>query len=353
MQNLGFSDHIIHWYTAHKRDLPWRQTTDPYTVWLSEIILQQTRVDQGMSYFLRILEAFPTVDKMAQASEDQVLKLWQGLGYYSRARNMHATAIYVHTQCNGNFPNRFADLLKLKGVGPYTAAAIASFCFQEPVAVVDGNVERVLARFFGIDEPVDDTAVKKKMQQLAQEMLSLSQPDIHNQAIMEFGALQCTPQAPACGNCVLAESCVAYRAQRVGQLPFKARKTKVLDVYLDYIVLTDGKALAFRKRSDTGIWRNLHDFVSIEAMAPHTEEARLATLQKWGRHLLSSEPTIHLLSHRKMHIQFHWVLVKSKKIKVALIWQDFQEWDQVAVPKPVVSFLEGTDWSTLRSLAKT
>jgi A/G-specific adenine glycosylase len=339
MQNFGFSDSIIAWYRAHKRALPWRNTTDPYPIWISEIILQQTRVDQGLGYYYRILEAFPKVSDMANASEDQLLKLWQGLGYYSRARNMHNTAKIVHNEHLGQFPANYDGLIQLKGIGPYTAAAIASFCFLEPVAVVDGNVERVLCRFFGIDEPIDATSTRKIIRSIAQELIPLSAPDQHNQAIMEFGALQCTPKNPDCQSCVLVENCMARQLGVVARLPYKAKRTKVKQLFLDYWVHSNGKELAFRKRTGKGIWENLFDFPCLE----RDDDAALdmaANYSNGASIVYQSEVISHLLSHRKLRIRFHLLFSNTPIVAEEVIWIKLQEVHQLAVPKPIHDFLK-------------
>ena len=224
---MHFSNSLVQWYLQNKRDLPWRDTINPYFIWLSEIMLQQTRVAQGLPYFLSFTQAFPTVFDLANAEEEQVLKLWQGLGYYSRARNLHETAKYIANELNGIFPNNYSDLLKLKGVGEYTAAAIASFSYNEPVAVLDGNVYRVLSRYFNLDTDISDFKSKKIFQSLAQEVLLKEKPALFNQAIMEFGALQCVPKNPDCQNCIFSSSCGALQCKKVGLLPVKSKKTKV------------------------------------------------------------------------------------------------------------------------------
>ena len=232
-----FSNRLVTWYLQNKRDLPWRQSINPYTVWLSEIILQQTRVDQGTAYFFKFIEQFPTVYNLANASEEEVLKLWQGLGYYSRARNLHSAANYIVNELNGKFPTTYSEILKLKGVGDYTASAIASICFNEPTAVVDGNVYRVLARYFGISTPINSTSGIKEFKKLAQELIVEDIPGTFNQAIMEFGACMCKPQNPDCFNCPLNDSCVALSNNTIAQLPVKINKTKVRKRYFNYLVI--------------------------------------------------------------------------------------------------------------------
>ena len=232
-----FSQKIIFWYEHNKRDLPWRNTRDPYLIWLSEIILQQTRVDQGMSYYLKFVGEFPTVKQLAKADNEKVMKLWQGLGYYSRARNLHTTAKIILLEHKGVFPKEFETILALKGVGEYTAAAIASFAYNKPYAVVDGNVYRVLSRVFDISTPIDSTQGKKEFNHLAGELLDKNKPAIYNQAIMEFGAMQCKPINPYCAVCPLNTMCLAYSKKLVAELPVKSKKTKVRDRYFNYIVL--------------------------------------------------------------------------------------------------------------------
>ena len=234
---MEFSNSLIKWYLQNKRDLPWRNTVNPYPIWLSEIMLQQTRVAQGMPYFMAFMEAFPTVFDLANAEEEQVLKLWQGLGYYSRARNLHATAKYIATELKGDFPPNYNQLLQLKGVGEYTAAAIASFAYNEPVAVVDGNVFRVLSRYFNMDNDISDGKTKKEFQILAQELLPNDKAALFNQAIMEFGALQCVPKNPDCENCIFSNSCAALQHKKVNILPVKSKKTKVTNKFFNYLIL--------------------------------------------------------------------------------------------------------------------
>jgi A/G-specific adenine glycosylase len=262
---MEFSNSLIHWYLQNKRDLPWRNTTNPYPIWLSEIMLQQTRVAQGLPYFLSFTDAFPTIFDLAKAEEEQVLKLWQGLGYYSRARNLHATAKYIAFELNGKFPPTYKELLKLKGVGEYTAAAIASFSYNEPVAVLDGNVFRVLSRYFNVDSDFSLPKTKTEFQQLAQEVLDKKNPAVFNQAIMEFGALQCVPKNPDCNSCILNSSCAALQHKKVSELPVKSKKTKVTNRYLNYLILKDSDCnYIVQKREGKGIWENLYEFPVLE-----------------------------------------------------------------------------------------
>ena len=232
-----FSNKLISWYLQNKRDLPWRKTKNPYFVWLSEIMLQQTRVAQGMSYYLKFTETFPTVFDLAKADESTVLKMWQGLGYYSRARNLHATAKHIAFELDGKFPSTYKEIVKLKGIGDYTASAIASICFTEPTAVVDGNVYRVLSRYFGIETPINSSAGNKEFKELAQTLIDTLKPGTYNQAIMDFGAIQCKPKNPICLFCPFSESCVALQKNKIDTLPVKDKKTKVRDRYFNYLVL--------------------------------------------------------------------------------------------------------------------
>src|SRR6218665_1506972 len=236
---MDFSNILIKWYLQNKRDLPWRKTVDPYQIWLSEIMLQQTRVAQGMPYFFAFTKEFPTVKDLADASEEKVLKLWQGLGYYSRARNLHKTAQYIAYDLNGVFPDSYKELLKLKGVGEYTAAAIASFSYNESVPVVDGNVFRVLSRYFDVETDIALTSTKKEFTALAFELMQKNNPALFNQAIMEFGALQCVPKSPDCENCVLNSGCLALLKKKVNQLPVKSKKMKAKNRFFNYVVFSD------------------------------------------------------------------------------------------------------------------
>ena len=230
---MSFAPKILNWYYKHQRDLPWRETREPYKVWLSEIILQQTRVAQGMPYYYRFVKAFPAVDDLARAPEEEVLKLWQGLGYYSRARNLHATAKIVAEDFDGKFPETYKGLKSLKGVGDYTASAIASFCFDVPEPVVDGNVYRVLSRYFGVGTPINSTQGVKYFKELAREVMDADNIRDYNQGIMEFGAIQCAPKKPYCLLCPLQDSCVALKENKVDQLPVKLGKTKVRSRYFN------------------------------------------------------------------------------------------------------------------------
>jgi len=262
MNNL--QDTLINWYNENCRDLPWRHNPTPYQVWLSEVILQQTRVNQGMDYYLRFIERWPDVASLAQASEEEVLKMWQGLGYYSRARNLHKCAKQVVEQYGGKFPADFEQLKKLKGVGDYTAAAIASIAFNLPHAVVDGNVYRVLSRLFDIDTPINITEGQTVFAQLADELLNREQPSLHNQAMMEFGALHCIPKNPNCLYCPLQAQCLAFANQTVALRPVKLPKVKVTIRFFNYLVIRIKGKIYLHKRDDKDIWKNLYDFPCVE-----------------------------------------------------------------------------------------
>ena len=316
---MKFSNSLLHWYLQHKRDLPWRNTTNPYHIWLSEIMLQQTRVAQGTPYYLKFTEAFPSVFDLADASEEQVLKLWQGLGYYSRARNLHATAKYIANELNGVFPSNYNGLLKLKGVGEYTAAAIASFAYNEVVPVVDGNVFRVLARYFDIETDIASSGAKKEFTFLANELIPSSNPSGFNQAIMEFGALQCIPKNPKCEVCIFNESCLALSKKKVKQLPVKLKKTKVTNRFLNYLVFIDNNdATLINQRTEKGIWQNLYEFPVIETSDEATIEFVLDKIETDFRDkniitvtIFNDKIIIHKLSHQKLHINFFEVRVAT------------------------------------------
>lgn len=316
-----FSKNLIEWYLENKRSLPWRATTEPYFIWLSEIMLQQTRVAQGLPYYLKFIKSFPTIHDLANASEEEVLKLWQGLGYYSRARNLHYTAKYISYELDGKFPDNYKDLLKLKGVGDYTASAIASICFSEPSAVVDGNVYRVLARYFGIDTPINSSEGIKAFKKLAQELIDRENPGDHNQAIMEFGARQCTPQNPNCEDCVFNDSCEALRTKRITELPVKLKKSKVKKRYFNYLViLSEQQEVALQQRTSKGIWHKLFEFplVETEAIVALSELRKQNAFRDLTKditisdiNLFNETPIIHKLSHRHLYTRF-WIIRTAK-----------------------------------------
>ncbi|AXG74099.1 A/G-specific adenine glycosylase [Flavobacterium arcticum] len=322
---MDFSKHLIQWYLHNKRDLPWRKNSHPYSVWLSEIMLQQTRVAQGMPYFFKFITAFPTVNDLANAPEEQVLKLWQGLGYYSRARNLHATAKYIAYELHGIFPDNYKELLKLKGVGDYTAAAIASICYGEPVPVVDGNVYRVLSRYFGIETDISSSPAKAEFRALAAKYLPRDKASEFNQAMMEFGALQCVPKSPDCAACIFSADCVAFTTGKVSVLPVKLKKTKVTNRYFNYIVVKDANGSSVvNKRSGKGIWHNLYEFPLIETETAVPEQEMSKTICGYEglgfipqNVSLLVDTVVHKLSHQHLHIRF-WEVVTNAVVTGAM-----------------------------------
>ncbi len=314
---------LIKWYHANKRELPWRTTKDPYKVWLSEIILQQTRVAQGLPYYLKFSATFPTVFDLAKAPEQKVMKLWQGLGYYSRARNLHAAARQVVKEYKGVFPSEYEELKKLKGVGDYTAAAIASFCFNRPHAVVDGNVFRVLSRLYAIQTPINSTAGKKQFTQLANELINKKDPGTFNQAIMEFGAVQCTPVNPNCSDCVLQNSCLVGGSARVKEFPVKIGKAKISERYFEYFFITAQKKTYIQKRGAGDIWQNLYQLpvLEVDKLKNRAEVLKNLRMEIFRKDLLSLEIKSvsaikkHLLSHQKIMARF-WHINLPKPIRL-------------------------------------
>ena len=314
-----FSQALIQWYGKHKRALPWRETTNPYFIWLSEVILQQTRVAQGLPYYQKFVEAYPTVQDLAAAPQDEVLRLWQGLGYYSRARNMHHTAQIVVEQYGGKFPDKYEELLKLKGVGSYTAAAIAAFAYREQVAVLDGNVFRVLARVFGLTEDIAAPASRKVFQKLADELVPASEPDTYNQAIMEFGAIQCTPVMPDCLFCPLQQSCFAFNNGMVQELPVKSKAKAARPRFFHYIVLEFEGSFYLRKRLEGDIWQGLYDFYLYESdtleLDPKALEKELTEAGIELKTAAAAPPSKaykHILSHQKIKAQFYHFRLKTR-----------------------------------------
>ena len=321
---MEFSKTLIQWYLQNKRDLPWRGTTNPYTIWLSEIILQQTRVAQGTPYFLRFTEAFPTVFDLANADEETVLKLWQGLGYYSRAMNLHITAKKIAFDYNGEFPKSYSELLHLKGIGEYTAAAIASFAYNETVPTVDGNVFRILSRYFDVETDITSSDARKEFTQLAAALIPKDKAYLFNQAIMEFGALQCVPKNPVCGICVFNDSCLALQQKKVNQLPVKSKKLKVTNRYFNYLVFSDEKdSTIIIKRTHKGIWHNLYEFPLIETVSSEADETIVDLIrnQVFVKNEIcqiqsfDTEAVRHKLSHQHLHIKFWKVRVKGSLLK--------------------------------------
>lgn len=331
--DMTFANKLLGWYRVHGRDLPWRNTSDPYVIWLSEIILQQTRVEQGRPYFEIFLARFPEVKSFAEANEEEILRLWQGLGYYSRARNMHKAAKQVMEQHQGIFPTKYVDLLQLRGIGEYTAAAIASFSANEPRAVLDGNVFRVLARVFGVDQAINSNGGKKIFQSLADELLSSEHPGEYNHAIMDFGATHCKPKLPLCETCIFRLECKALGENRVDGLPIKLKGKASRNRYFHYFILENNGKILLSKRPDGDVWANLHEFPLLETDC----DCSLPDIYKhpdFLRYFAGASiteiygPVRHILSHQNIFARFyllsniidssekksHWTYVNSEKI---------------------------------------
>jgi A/G-specific adenine glycosylase len=340
-ENQAFSSQIISWYRDNPRELPWRGITDPYKIWLSEIILQQTRVAQGLPYYYAFSEAYPTVSELAVAPEPEVLRLWQGLGYYSRARNLHSCAKYIWYELGGKFPDTYESLLLLKGVGSYTAAAISSFAFGEAKAVVDGNVFRVLARYFGIETDIASSKGKREFEALANELIPKDNPAEYNQAMMDFGARLCVPKNPACDQCPLMHSCFAFQKGLVRDLPVKINKTKIRERDLNYTVIRCGEKWVWKKRQSGDIWEGLHDFPQSEnqpAPIPQFSPDQPSLFPKKYRHILS---------HQRLNASFSKLEIPLEKHEELAQWCENEGYLLVAeneiefLPKPklIVNFL--------------
>ena len=340
MNERRFTEILLAWYDRYGRsDLPWRQTDDPYRIWVSEIILQQTRVKQGTDYYLRFMERFPCVKALAEATEDEVLRLWQGLGYYSRARNLHAAAKAIAKR--GTFPTTYDEVRALRGVGDYTAAAICSFAYGMPHAVVDGNVYRVIARYFGVDCPIDTNAGKKLFAEMARRLLDESRPAACNSAIMDFGALVCTPSSPVCRQCPLSSTCVAWAAQSVGRLPVKSKRTPVTRRYIAYYLLHDRNRLLLRRRSGPDIWRGLYEPPAAEYDHPPTEAEMLDslhTIAPSSQVLLTDTPIRmqHDLTHRRLILAFYKVQCTTLPHLVDYSSVEICDLNDYALPKPIL-----------------
>lgn len=302
---------LYNWYDQNERPLPWKEEKSPYLIWLSEIILQQTRVEQGKPYFEKFKKAFPKIEDLAKASEDEVMKLWQGLGYYSRARNLHATAKFIAEKKNGDFPSTYEDIIELKGVGPYTAAAIASFAFNLPHAAVDGNVYRFLSRYFGESTPIDSSQGKKLFFKLANQLIDQTNPGKYNQAIIDFGAVLCKPKNPLCGNCPFSDNCIAYRQNAMERYPVKVKKIKKKERFFNYLVISNKENTILRKREGKDIWQNLFEFPLLEtehllSEVELLEHPDFTTL--FGKHSFrissGSKPFKHVLTHQNIYAKF-------------------------------------------------
>ena len=336
---MSFNSTLNTWYSANKRDLPWRKSKNPYNIWLSEIILQQTQVKQGLPYYEAFISNFPTIKDLANASETEVLKLWQGLGYYSRARNLHFSAKYITKNLNGVFPKNFKGLLQLKGVGDYTASAISSICYEESVAVVDGNVYRVLARYFGIETPINTTEGVKQFKTLATSLLPASNFGDYNQSVMEFGSRQCKPQSPVCSECPLNIGCRAYATGSIKSLPVKLKKTKVTKKYFNFIVnVSEDNKTQIEQRTKKGIWQQLYQFplietetsVVLEELLKHADVPSVIPQSYKELSLFNETDLVHKLSHQELYIKF-WILKTSTLTKNAIKWSEINSY-----PVPVV-----------------
>ncbi|WP_445957483.1 A/G-specific adenine glycosylase [Yeosuana sp.] len=340
-----FSKILNRWYSNNKRELPWRQTKDPYYIWLSEIILQQTQIKQGLPYYKAFVTEFPSVFHLANAEESQVLKLWQGLGYYSRARNLHATAKHIVDGLDGEFPKTYKELLKLKGVGDYTASAMASICFNEPTAVVDGNVYRFLSRYFGIETPINSSKGAKGFKQLAQDLIDKKNPADFNQAIMEFGAMQCKPQNPNCNVCPFQSNCIAFQKKCIDAFPVKIKPNKASRKHFNFLVfVSKDERTILEKRKGKGIWQNLFQFPLIETEKVINFKKFRAILE--DNHLLkgiafelalyNENTIIHKLSHQHLYTKF-WIVNVDKLLIDGIPIEEVLEYP---VPKLISNFID-------------
>ncbi|MEJ6792849.1 MAG: A/G-specific adenine glycosylase [Lacinutrix sp.] len=320
---MDITEKLISWYLVNKRDLPWRKTKNPYFIWLSEIILQQTQVAQGLPYYDAFTTKFPTVFDLAKAEESQILKLWQGLGYYSRARNLHASAKYIVEELDGHFPDTYNEIIKLKGIGDYTASAVASICFNETTAVVDGNVYRALSRIYGICTPINTGKGFKEFKALAQELIDKKRPATFNQAIMEFGARQCKPKNPDCNSCPFSGTCIALQQDRISELPVKLKTLKVKIKHFNFIVILseDGKTI-LEKREGKGIWQNLYQFPLLETKKPskvneienQLKDFSILKNKTFSVSIYNETPIIHKLSHQHLNTTF-WIVTADSKLQ--------------------------------------
>ncbi|MGJ1194959.1 A/G-specific adenine glycosylase [Sphingobacterium spiritivorum] len=345
---MSFSKRLIAWYDQHGRDLPWRHTQDPYIIWLSEIILQQTRVEQGMPYFMRFSEQYPTVQDFASADEDHILNLWQGLGYYSRGRNMHKAARMVVSDFAGIFPTAYDEVIKLPGVGEYTAAAISSISVNQAKAVLDGNVFRVLSRYFGVEVEINTPAGKKIFTELANEMLDADDPARYNQAIMDFGAMQCKPKSPACGICIFNQECVALKEDKVHLLPLKKKGKGSRNRYFHYFIIEEDDQIMMSRRGEGDVWQNLYEFPMIETTEPLSgldilKDERIKEYFSEDLSLeLKGNVIKHILSHQNIYAQFYKVnnpsALKLKKKSWNYVF--LKDLNKLAQHKLIFSFIE-------------
>ncbi len=344
----SFSRLLLKWnQDQNRREMPWKGEKDPYKIWLSEIILQQTRVEQGLQYYHDFIRNFPTIQDLAGAKDEKVLKCWEGLGYYSRCRNLLATARYICNELDGRFPDQYETILSLKGVGPYTAAAISSFAYNLPHAVVDGNVFRVLARVFGISLPSDSTEGKKYFTKLANELLDQEQAGKYNQAIMDFGATICKPVSPLCGSCVFKKSCQAFQQDKIADYPVKEKKIRVKKRWFHFLVLACKGKIAIRQRTDKDIWQGLYEFPNLESGKPLTTAALIkeARQKKWLSSGIKTTTAIspwhkQQLTHQLIHGQFIRISLPKKPELPGLLWLSEKEIKQYAFPRLFREYLE-------------
>jgi len=341
---MNFARAILNWYMVNKRDLPWRNTNDPYSVWLSEIILQQTRIDQGLPYYLKFINKYPTINSLARANENDILILWQGLGYYSRARNLLKTAKFIVDECNGKFPSTYTELIKLKGIGEYTASAISSICFNERRAVLDGNVYRVISRFYGIDVPVNNHFGKKFYMDYAQKLAPKKSCGDYNQGIMDFGSLICKPKSPLCHKCILGKDCIASKMKNINYFPVKLKKNAPKITHFNYLVLLDSDHMIWMNKIKNGIWKNLFQFPMIESKKELNKTQVLsneifksiAPISNSDIILFNSSPIIHKLSHKTIYAKF-WILPVEHSNSNSIKFSDVNKYP---VPRLIEKFLD-------------
>jgi len=343
-KNTFFVIELLEWGKTVERDLPWKSTNDPYKIWLSEIILQQTRVDQGRPYYLKFIEKYPTIFDMANASEDEIMGLWKGLGYYSRARNLHTTSKIIVTQFGGEFPNDFKTILSLKGIGQYTASAILSFSFNAPFAVLDGNVIRVLSRYFGITQAVDSTETLKKLQSLASKLLPKDKSAIYNQAIMDFGATFCIPKSPNCNQCIFKEKCSAYKKSLVAEIPFKAKKTKKTERFFHFLVIKDEKVILMQKRSGKDIWQGLFQLPLIEVKTkPQSKMSSNFinnTIFSKSTNIKFIKKLTQKLTHQTINGYFWDINLDTNSLtETDYVWIEYEQLKKIGLPRIIDLFL--------------
>ncbi len=346
---MNISENLIEWYSYNKRDLPWRDTKNPYNVWVSEIILQQTRVNQGLDYYYKFIERFPDIKALSKAKIEELLKVWQGLGYYSRARNMHHTAQIITSEYKGKFPSSYDELLKFKGIGDYTASAIASISFNEQTPVLDGNVFRVIARLFGISESTQTNKGKKKFKQKLYELIPKEDPGSFNQAIMEFGALQCIPSNPDCKTCLFNTICFAYNNNLVSDLPLKKQKVKQQIRYFNYLYITYKKQTFMEQRTNNDIWKLLYQLPLIETNKKLTI-LELEQTNEWKDIFQGTKPEIdidfiekkHILSHQKLNTTFYRVKINKTNSYLLKKYMkiDIEQLSTLGIPKLIENYFK-------------